>query len=84
MKTKVATKKPASRRVRPQSFPVIVHAEKTNGYWVECVGLEGCYSQGKTIDEALKNAKEAIVLCLEESPKRHVPNHDISLHFVSA
>ena len=36
-----------------------------NGCWVEVPALEGCVSQGKTRDEALKNVREAIELHLE-------------------
>jgi len=35
-------------------------------YVVECPAFEGCYSQGATLDEALKNIHEAIELCLED------------------
>jgi len=32
-----------------------------DGYWVaECPSLPGCVSQGKTKEEAIENAKEAI------------------------
>lgn len=31
----------------------------------ECPAIPGCISQGKTIEEAMKNIKEAIELCLE-------------------
>ncbi len=37
-----------------------------DGYIVaECPAIPGCISQGKTIEEATKNIKEAIELCLE-------------------
>ncbi len=68
----------------PFSFPVIVHGSETDGYWVECVGLEGCYSQGDTLGEALRNVREAIAMCLEDTPKRPRPGGDVSVHFVSA
>ena len=32
---------------------------------VECPALPGCLSQGRTVDEALKNIKEAILASLE-------------------
>jgi predicted RNase H-like HicB family nuclease len=32
--------------------------------------LPGCMSQGKTVEDALKNVKEAIALYLEETPGR--------------
>jgi predicted RNase H-like HicB family nuclease len=40
--------------------------EETGGYVISCPSLPGCYSQGDTIDEALENVKEAILLCLED------------------
>ncbi len=64
-------------------YPVIVHTDDSVGYWVECPVFEGCYSQGKTIDEALKNIQEAIELCAEELPKKAVrQRREIGVHFV--
>ena len=40
--------------------------EEVGGYVVTCPSLPGCYSQGDTIEEALTNIKEAILLCLED------------------
>ncbi len=38
-----------------------VNIEKTKeGYAVWCPGLPGCWSQGKTEEEALENIKDAI------------------------
>lgn len=38
-----------------------VSLKKTNeGYAVWCPGLPGCWSQGKTEEEALENIKDAI------------------------
>ncbi len=68
-------------------YPVIVQEDELKGYWVNCPVLEGCYSQGETIDEALKNIQEAISLCLEDIPKSRVIKkiqRQISLHFVKA
>ena len=39
---------------------------------VECPLLQGCYTQGKTLDEALKNIHEVIELCLEEQKEEIV------------
>ena len=37
-----------------------------DGYIVaECPAIPGCISQGKTVQEAIKNIKEAIELCIE-------------------
>ena len=35
------------------------------GYVADVPELPGCMSQGKTIEQALKNVREAISLCLE-------------------
>ena len=37
-----------------------------DGVWVvECPSIPGCVSQGKTKEQAIKNIREAIALCLE-------------------
>lgn len=42
------------------------HAEEDgNGYWVSVPALPGCFSRGKTYQEAVTNAREAIELHLE-------------------
>ena len=64
------------------TFPVIVTEEKAGGYVVTNPALEGCYSQGETLEEALDNIKEATALCLENRPApKHIPR--ISLHLVN-
>lgn len=42
-------------------FQVSLHQEKTGGYWVESKELPYVYSQGETIDEALRNFSDAIL-----------------------
>jgi len=39
-----------------------------------CPSLKGCWSQGKTEQEAIKNIKEAITLYLEPDPKAVKPS----------
>ncbi len=47
------------------NFTVIIEKDE-DGYFVGSVpSLKGCHTQGKTIDELMKNMKEAIELCLE-------------------
>jgi len=36
-----------------------------NGYYAYCPELDGCCTQGKSIDETMKNIREAISLYLE-------------------
>jgi len=47
-------------------FKVILEPDEMGGYVVTCPSLPGCYSQGETVEEALKNIREAIELCLED------------------
>lgn len=39
--------------------------QNEEGYAVWCPGLPGCWSQGETEEEALKNIRDAIVTYLE-------------------
>ena len=48
------------------NLPVIVEKDEDGFFVVECPLLKGCYTQGETIDEALKNIHEVIEVCLEE------------------
>jgi len=51
---------------------VIMYDSEYNGYVVDVPELVGCMSQGKTIDEALQNVKDAIKgwLFVEEKHNR--------------
>ena len=58
----------------------IVLEKGENGYIVaHCPSLKGCWSQGKSEEEAIKNIREAIELYLEPDPKevQPAPNHKI-------
>jgi len=46
-------------------FKVIVREGEDGWYVVEVPSLPGCISQGKTMEEAIENIKEAIELYLE-------------------
>lgn len=53
-------------------FTVLIERDEDGIYVGSVPSLRGCHSQGKTINELLKNIKEAIELCLEvekEIPK---------------
>jgi predicted RNase H-like HicB family nuclease len=41
-------------------YTILVHQAEEGGFWSEVPALPGCYSQGETIDETMRNAKEAI------------------------
>ena len=46
-------------------YPAIFHPEET-GYSVEIPDIEGCFTQGDTMDEAVRMAQDAIGLMLED------------------
>ncbi len=46
-------------------YPVSIEESPEGGYFIEIKDLPGCYSQGETVDEALRNIEEARALWLE-------------------
>ena len=46
-------------------LPVVLEAD-SEGYFVCCPALQGCYSQGDSYEEAIENIKDAIRLHLED------------------
>lgn len=54
-------------------FTVILSPEAGGGYSVVCPALPGCVSQGDSLDEALANIREAILLCLEVRNEESLP-----------
>lgn len=46
-------------------FNVVVEPAEEGGFIVSVPTLDGCYTQGETIEEALENAKEAVACYLE-------------------
>ncbi|MFH2068369.1 MAG: type II toxin-antitoxin system HicB family antitoxin [Candidatus Omnitrophota bacterium] len=53
-------------------YTVIFHEAEEGGYWVDVPALPGCYSQGETIEESMKNVEEAIELHLEGMKEEHL------------
>ncbi|HUT75401.1 MAG TPA: type II toxin-antitoxin system HicB family antitoxin [Armatimonadota bacterium] len=46
-------------------FKVVLKPSEEGGYTALVPALPGCISEGETIDEAMRNAREAIELYLE-------------------
>lgn len=66
------SKSPAVARRNPRPLPLVVEKDESGYYVVECPTLPGCYTQGKTLDEALKNIHEVIALVLEEEESKRI------------
>lgn len=47
---------------KPIKVKVVLHRAEEGGYWMEVPSLTGCYSQGGTKQQALRNIKEALLL----------------------
>jgi predicted RNase H-like HicB family nuclease len=47
------------------NYPIVIHKDRGSDYGVTVPDLPGCFSAGRTMDEALAMAREAIELHLE-------------------
>jgi len=69
-----------------RNLPLVVERGEDGFYVVECPIFEGCYTQGKTLDEALRNIREVLALILEERKNRitlkNYRPREISLHTI--
>lgn len=78
---------PAKTRHRDTHVPVFIEKDEDGFYVVECPLFEGCYSQGKTVDEALRNIREVIHLIVEEKKNRDILKtyhpRELSLHTIT-
>ena len=50
-----------------KKFKVIIEQDEDGIFVAEVPAIPGCYTQGKTYEEAVKGIKEVIELCLEEA-----------------
>jgi predicted RNase H-like HicB family nuclease len=48
-------------------LPILIEIDEDGQYIVSCPLFKGCHSWGETIDDAMKNIKEVIEMCLEET-----------------
>jgi predicted RNase H-like HicB family nuclease len=74
------------KQINPQRwFPIVVEKDEDGFFVAVNPSLTGCYSQGKTIEEALVNVQEATELCLEGTSEKEV-NRDtqVSVHLIAA
>jgi predicted RNase H-like HicB family nuclease len=72
---------------RGRQIPLLVEKGEDGFYVAECPLFEGCYSQGKTIDEAISNAREVIDMILEDKEAQNLIKSyhpkEISLHTIA-
>lgn len=80
-------KKSILAKIKNKQFPVFVEKDEDGFYVVECPVFQGCYSQGKTLDRALKNIREVLEICLEEKQNQEILQSyspkELSLHTIT-
>lgn len=68
-------------------LPLFVEKDEDDFYVVECPLLEGCYTQGETLDEALRNIRDVIDLVMEDKKNREIAESyhpkELSLHTIT-
>lgn len=74
-------------KVHDRHLPIFVEKDEDGFYIVECPILRGCFTQGKTLDEAMRNIREVIALILEEPEARVLVRdyrpREVSLHTIT-
>lgn len=55
-----------------KEFQIIIEKDQDGFYISEVIGLRGCHTQAKTLDELIERTKEAIELYLETKPLESV------------
>ena len=43
-------------------YKIVIEQDEENTYIASCPALQGCHSQGETVEEAIENIKDAIQL----------------------
>lgn len=61
-------------------FTVLIEKDENGVYIAEVPDLKGCYTQGDSVEEAMKNIKEVIEMCLED--QEITPNEFVGIQKV--
>lgn len=63
-------------------FTVLIEQDEDGIYVARVPEIEGCYTQGKTLEEVLERIKEAIEVCLEADKEEVTPMKFIGIQKV--
>ncbi len=66
--------------MKKNEFVVLIEKDENGTYIAEVPDLKGCYTQGDSVEEVMKNIKEVIEMCLEEQDTK--PNEFIGVQKV--
>ncbi len=53
-------------KLKSYNLQVVIEQDEDRVFIAECPALQGCYAQGKTFEEAIKNIQDVIVMCIQE------------------
>ena len=51
-------------------YPIKIEQCEEGGFLAKCPSLQGCYAEGKTIDEAVENLRDVIKIANDYKKKR--------------
>ncbi|MDO8460557.1 MAG: type II toxin-antitoxin system HicB family antitoxin [Nanoarchaeota archaeon] len=63
-------------------FNVIIEQDEDGIYLAKVLEIEGCYTQGKNLQEVLERIKEAIEVCLEADKEEVTPMRFVGIQRV--
>ncbi|HDZ02882.1 MAG TPA: type II toxin-antitoxin system HicB family antitoxin [Nitrospirae bacterium] len=52
--------------MKKYNLQVVIEQDEDGVFVAECPALQGCYAQGETFEEAIKNIEDVIIMCIEE------------------
>ena len=70
------------QKKKVRNFTVIIEKDEDDYYVGYVPSIRGCHTQGRTLDELMKNIKEAIELCLEVENKNIEPEKFVGVQNV--
>ena len=54
-----------------RNFTVLIEQDEDGVYVAKVPDIQGCYTQGKTVQQVMERVKEAIHVCLEADKGEH-------------
>ena len=64
-------------------FDVFIEQDEDGIYVARVPEIDGCYTQGKTLQEVIERIKEAIEVCLEADKEEIIPMKFVGIQRVS-
>lgn len=55
------------------NFTVLIEQDEDGMYIAKVPDIPGCYTQGKTVEQAIERVREAIQVCLEAEKREDNP-----------